>query len=277
MIDDPTKTLTIRRRVSREIDRRFGEIKRVVRKTLKEASGLIANAEPIQDGRFVFVRETEKVAIFDAWLKEQIDAEILAGSEGEISKHWLSRGIVEGYNRGATKTRMAAEKAIPSLNKLDNYSPLANPSHIERAELLYTRAFQDLKGVTEAMATQMSRVLAEGIIQGEAVKVVAKKLEDRVDAIGRTRAKLIARTEIVESHNSAAIREGQIIAAETGIEEKYQWNTAMDGRERQSHASRHGEIYTASEVQSLIGEPNCRCSVAIWFDVDEVLARRSRS
>lgn len=271
MAKDPTKTLTIRRRATREIDRRFNELKKVIRITVKEADGLIVNAEAINDGRFLFVRETDKIKEFDAWLREQIDKEILfVENGGEIADHWLNRSIGEGYNRGAIKARLAAEKALPSLFKIADYSPIANPFHVERAELIFTRAFSDLKGVTDAMATQVSRELGEAIINGESVRKAAKRLEDRVDKIGKTRAKLIARTEIIESHNSAAIREGELIAQETGIQEQYEWITSIDGRERPTHHDRHGKIYDKKTAQSLIGEPNCRCAISLYFEVDKV-------
>ena len=268
MANDPTKTLTIRTRASRQIDKRFNELKRVIRLTLKEAEGLITNAEGITDGRFIFVREADKIKDFDQWFREQVDAEILfIEGGGEIQDHWLNKSIAEGYNRGALKTRLAAEKGIPALAKIADYSPLANPFHAERAELIYTRSYQDLKGVTDVMATQMSRELTAGMINGEGVKVIAKRLEDRVDKIGKTRAKLIARTEIVQSHNTAAIREGELIASETGIKEQYEWITALDGRERPTHHDRHGKIYKKGVAQRLLGEPNCRCAISLYFDV----------
>ena len=266
---DPTKTLTIRSQASREIDVRFNRLKRVIRETLNQAEGLIANIESISDGRFIFLRDPEKLDEFNEWFKEQVDEEILAGGAED---NWLNAYVGQGYDRGARKTRLAAERNIPSLNKLEDFSPLANPAHVERAELIYTRVYKDLEGVTESMSSAISRELASGILTGENPRTVAARLNKQVDNIGKNRAKLIARTEIVHAHNTASIQEGSLIAAETGVEEQYQWLTAIDGRERPAHHDRHENIYPGGEAQSLLGEPNCRCSVSFYFDVEKVLA-----
>lgn len=265
---DPTKTLTLRRKAAAEINRRFNELKRVVRITL-QAPGLITNAEAVEDGRFLFIRDSEKIPVFDEWFREQVDREIMQELDpSQASQHWLNGHIGEGYIRGAQKTRLAAERNIPDLIKVDNYSPLTNPFHVERAELIFTRAFNDLKGVTDVMANQVSRELATSMINGEGVKRATDRITDRVDKIGKTRAKLIARTEIVESHNTAAIEEARQLEEDTGVETWMEWNTAIDGRERQTHHDRHEKVYTREKTQTLIGEPNCRCSVTAVFGAD---------
>src|SRR5690606_3974530 len=50
-------------------------------------------------------------------------------------------------------------------------------------------------GVTEAMATQMQRTLADGLGQGQGPREIARSLAQSVDGIGRRRAEVIARTE----------------------------------------------------------------------------------
>ena len=90
---------------------------------------------------------------------------------------------------------------------------------------------------------------------------LAKRINDRVDHIGMTRAKLLARTEVVYASNAAALNEFQ--AAERTIGKKIlaQWWTALDERVRDTHRIRQARIYNFKTAETLLGEPNCRCSL----------------
>jgi SPP1 gp7 family putative phage head morphogenesis protein len=272
---DPTKTLVIRNRASKEINKRFNKIKTFVRDSIF-IGNLITNATQkfslIRPRQYEFLRDSSKIAEFNRFLQLEIDREILGIADGTIEpkNYWLNVHVGQGYERGAKKTRLIAERGIKSLVGIPDYSPLLNPAHIERAEFIYTRVFNDMKNVTDTMRGQMSRVLADGMLQGLNPKDVARNMLDRVDKIGMTRARLIARTEIVESHNQASIKEAELLEKETGVPIKMQWITSLDGRERETHRQRHLLIYTADDALRLIGEPNCRCSVSAYIDIKKL-------
>ena len=271
MKTDPTKTLTLRNRTSRTIDARFNRVKRAVRSAFN-VGGLVTNTRMAQDGEFEFLSSREKIPAFESFLQEQIDSEILRLSpltpqEIAFENHWLTSSVSEGYRRGAVKSRLAAERNIPQLNALPDFNPFANPNHVERGEIIFRQVYSDLVGVTEAMSKQMSRTLAQGIIQGATPRKVAANMSARIDKIGKTRAKLIARTEIIHAHNLAAIQEASNLSAETGVEIKMEWNASLDDRVRHTHEERHGKLFDAQAVIPLLGEPNCRCSVIPSFDV----------
>lgn len=264
---DPTKTLTLRNQTNREIRRRFRRIRSAIRSAFDEG-GLLTNIRRARQGEFEFTRDEDKIPQFNEFLREQIDDEILQVRQGTstIAQHWLVRSVGEGYRRGAVKTRLAAERAIPSLVNLPDYNPLTRPAHIQRSQLLFTRTYSDLQGVTDFMSNQMSRILGDGILRGENPKEVAEKLFWNAN-IGENRSRLIARTEMIEAHNSASILEAEELENETGVEIMMEWITALDGRQRHTHDLRHGKIYTRERAQQLIGEPNCRCSVTAHFDI----------
>ncbi len=266
MVTDPTKTLVIRQRAAREIDRRFSKLRRFVRDSIFVGK-LINNV--VSPRQYEFIRDQDKVAEFNRWFQIEIDREILGIAEGTIEPkdHWLNVHVGQGYERGAKKARIIAERGIKSLVGIPDYHPFANPAHLERGELIFARVFNDMKGLTDTMKGQMSRVLSNGIINGENPRVVAKAMVERIDSVGIVRAKLIARTEIVESHNQAHILEGNLIAKETGVKEQYKWIASLDSRVRDKHADWHDKVYSASEVSNMIGEPNCRCSVSLYIDI----------
>ena len=141
---------------------------------------------------------------------------------------------------------------------------LGNKIHTDKLDVLYTRGYSQLKGITESMEQQIAHVLSDGMLKGMSPEAVANEINDRVDKIGKTRAKLIARTEIVYSHNVASIMETARLEGILEKELEMIWHTSIDGRERDTHRARHGKKYSKEEALALIGEPHCRCSVSPW-------------
>ena len=50
------------------------------------------------------------------------------------------------------------------------------PIHSDRLRYLYTRNFNELQGVANDMANQISRILTQGIADGDSPRVLASKL-----------------------------------------------------------------------------------------------------
>ena len=265
---DPTTTVTLRNRAVSKINSKFNKIKKVIRETIVDNQVLTNEVTPDNKIKYVALRDPEKLDEFMKWLNLQISKEILSGT---ASDNWLNVFIGNAYTRGVKKTRSAIGRKYVELGYLKDTSVFANPAHVDRAELIYTRVYSQLKGVTEAMEQQISRILADGIIQGLNPTVIAKNLNDRVDKIGKVRARLIARTEIVSAHNVATLQEAEILEKTIGQPIKVVWQTALDGRERDTHRARNRKVYTQKEALPLLGEPNCRCSVTPWLeDLGEV-------
>jgi len=268
---DPTKTLSLRRKATAEINRRFNRLKLAINDAFNDG-GLVTNGAFARVGQFNGLGDAAKVVAFDAYFGQQVEKEILRiGTLDAVAvnaeNHWLNKHIGEGYRRGAVKARLAGERGIPSLTKLPNFSPFANPAHVKRAELIYIKSYSDLEGVTQVMSKQVSRVLSDGILKGQNPKKVAKAMTERVDKIGKVRARLIARTEIVESHSTASIVEAQQLEKDTGVTINMKWISAGDSRVRDDHVERNGKTYTKDEAAGLIGEPNCRCAITPVFTI----------
>ncbi len=232
------------------------------RPKLTKVTGAPSILGPESEGTgYVYQRNESNVHNFTKWLDKLINQEILEPTI-TLPNKWLSKGLGTAYVKGVTTTRAKAAKQLAAtpVKLLPNH-PFNNAAHIERARMIYLRNFNDMQGVTDAMKTQMRRILAEGIMRGMNSNEIGDLLADRVDKIGKVRGRLIARTEVVETHQQAAINEAELLEAETGYEINMEWSTCRDGRERKTHADRDGKVYTKEKVRTLIGEPNCRCSV----------------
>lgn len=223
--------------------------------------------------RWKFHTSQEKLTLFKTWLQQQL-IDVFLGDETTTEDDWWAAYIREGYRKGAGRafddTRKpyargyARDESTSDFYSGSKYeflqSSFANPQRKEKVLLLASRTFTDLKGVTEQMATVMSRSLVDGFVQGKSPWDVAKDLEKSVDGIGRNRANVIARSEIIRAH-----AEGQLDAFDDlGVEEvgaAVEWATAEDDRVCPLCAALHGVVMKVNEARGLIPRhPQCRCA-----------------
>lgn len=287
---DPTSSIVLRNQFTKEMSRRFRELKKVIRTSIvdNDVFGLKVDAnpfplqvfqlQPLGFRQFQFRRDAEKVDGFMLWLREQeskgvLEVKIIPGSGRGDSKPWTNLHIQSAYQKGMQKSRSELKKLgvdLPTFTGEEGKRALdiafSQPFHANRVGLIYTRVFNELKGVTETMNGQISRELALGIAEGRGPAEIARNINNRVDNIGITRAKLIARTEVIQTLNEAALNEFD--AAESIIEEEIfvEWQTAEDERVRATHAERNGRIFKKEVAQVLIGEPNCRCALLPYIE-----------
>lgn len=274
---DPTRTQTLRKRFEADMVRRFSIIKKEIMDAVatKDIFGLarrpVVFAE-LQPGQFQFVKSDQKVDAFMKWLNEMEEKHILTtetrpGMYGG-EKPWTNIYIQSAYQRGLSRATAELKKAgydVPTTGTLDltGKTPLAvamnQPFHAERVALIYTRAYNELKGITAAMDQQISRVLAQGMAEGRNPMEIAKLLVDRVDKIGITRARTLARTEVISAHHQATINEyerwkisGVTVEAEWVIAG---WNVCPVCR------SMSGKVFSLDKIRYMIpAHPNCRCA-----------------
>lgn len=281
---DPTRTLTLRNRFVSDVNRRYRALKGDInRKIIKENFLAPVPHEgppmpprvipfPALAVRYEYQRSAAKMDEFMEWLIEQEEAGILeiTGGPGITGQApWTNTYIQSTYQSGMIKARndlRAAGADIPNFNEVPGgISAVFNqPFHADRVGLAYSRTFNGMRGITAQMNTQLSHELALGMSQGLNPKEIARNINDRIDKIGATRARLIARTEVVQSHNEAALNEFENAENIIGEEVLVQWWSALDSRVRYSHdihTGRHGRVYTREEGRPLLGEPNCRCAL----------------
>jgi|DEB0MinimDraft_10_1074344.scaffolds.fasta_scaffold04180_2 SPP1 gp7 family putative phage head morphogenesis protein len=261
--DDPTRTLTLRNKAVAEITRRFKQLNRLIIESVKDNKIFLDNAQALKKEEFIFLRDGDKLKKFDAWLQGAISEIILSGSvrKDDTNINWLLAYIDTAYRKGIKKSTSVMQQrlgknVIPDLINLVNLPP-----HARAMELIFTRDFDQLKGITEAMSQQISYIISEGILQGENPNDMAKRITDRVEKIGITRAKLLARTEVINAFNLARINNVDAYSDFLGEEVVFRWISGVDARVRDTHRERNNKFYSKEKVTPLIGEPNCRCTI----------------
>lgn len=273
---DPTRTVTLQRRFEGEVGRRFRDLKGAIREALVERDVLGLQApRPVamRDKNLVpparafdFPRSSDKIAAFMEWLDEAQAAEVLdvrqgvpvgRAAEQAWTKTYISAAYAKGVQHAARKMR--GEGADVSDRWVD--AALSRGTHADRAGIAYTRAFQELRGITEAMDQQISRELAQGLAEGLNPRDIARRINDRVDRVGITRARMLARTEVINAHAEASLNAYEEAGAE-GVDVEAEWITATDPCP-ECEALAADAPYTISEARGLIPRhPNCRCAWA---------------
>lgn len=248
--------------------RRFKELRKRILQQILEMEGFGALDEPIRNrGQFDFPRSNEKVAAFMDWLRQEQQAGGInlvmpeTARIGAIDDRWANVYIDTAYQQGIRRGRAELKKqGIDTLDDTDPTQALKgfnNPVHADRVGLAYTRVYSDLNGITAEMDKQISRVLAQGIAEGLNPREMARQIVDRVDKIGITRARALARTETVRAHHQANIQEFKNAGIEE-VEVVAEWVTAGDDRVCPICEPLNGKIYTIDAAEGMLPRhPNC--------------------
>lgn len=227
--------------------------------------------------QYQFLTDAQKVTAFSNWLRGQMAADILAAGPDaagnrQTTEPWTSPYIESAYKRGQLNAYLAAKRKDGTIdaNQEEFLRESFNaPETRSKLELLGTRTFEGMKGVTEAVASDLNRILATGMVNGDGAIEIANAMSGRIDSITRTRALTIARTEIIHAH-----AEGQLDSFEKlGVEElgiNAEWSTAGDDRVCPLCQPLEGKVFSMKDARGKIPlHPNCRCS---WVPTDKAVS-----
>ena len=277
---DPGRTLTLRRSFSLAIRRRLVNLAKVVVKFvdtddslgLKRSeivTDLLNNADPGDIGS-----NTEKLAAFQKWFRDQVRKGILeVDADTDPKAPWTSEYVRKAYLKGSNKgyeqvkkqSKVTQELGVFASTKLQIVTEQFRASEtVSKLELLAQRAYTKLKGITEEMDAEMTRILVEGLVGGTHPHKIAQEMVLRIKGMTEERANRIANTEIMYAHT-----EGQLDMFERlGIKEvglEVEWLTAGDSRVCARCQAMAGSRMTIAQARGMIPlHPNCRC---IWTPI----------
>lgn len=192
-------------------------------------------------------------------------------SSAEISEPIVSRAVA-AYEIGtaAAVTNFAAITAGEVTRSMAQV--LSSEPWQRRVALVRARVFEQMAGFGGESATDLARVLMQGIENGQNPLVVARDIKDRF-GVSKSRAERIARTEITNSLRRARWDENDALSAEVGIRTRMLWLSALSPTTRATHAAKSGLLYTTEQIRdfySVDGNAiNCKCSqTAVVVDAE---------
>lgn len=273
---DPSRTKTLRRRYAQSLRGGFDEIAAAVREGVRE-DDIFRLAEREPDVRsdellaappnprvFRFSGDAERVANFEEWLSEAHQKDVLSVISEDGNEF-----VRAGYGRGIkhANARLREEGVDVPDESLENI--FRKPVHRNKLELLFTKNFRGLVGVTREVEKQSARVLADSLAEGVSPDEASRRLTDRIDKIGRTRATTLARTAIIDAHSEATLnrfeRMGVSKVSGKAEADDAEFKTAGDTRVCPRCASLEGQTFTIAEARGVIPvHARCRC---VWIPI----------
>lgn len=277
---DPTGTLTLRGKFEQKLTGKFNRLKGLINQSILQNDvfglksqrvgdsaklAIVMDAEALGVRAFSFDRPADKVDRFMAWLNQAQNDGILEVQPGATlasasRASWMNTYIDTAYAKGVRDAASKMRKGGASIAESWVEQSFFRPVHADRLGLIYTRAYSDLEGITKAMDQQISRILAQGIGEGRGPLEIARAINDRVDKIGITRARMLARTEIVSAHAEATLNSYEEAGLE-GVEVEAEFTTAGDGAVCAECEALSGKIFTIAESRGMIPiHVSCRCA-----------------
>lgn len=134
----------------------------------------------------------------------------------------------------------------------------------------------DINSTTETLIREQ---LKQGEVNGESIPSLCNRIDQYFDDMEGYRVQRVVRTEVIGASNNAALMGYK----QSGVVEKKEWLTAIDGRERSWHAEADGQVVGIDEKFIIGGEEmdspgdggaspenvvNCRCTILPNFDED---------
>lgn len=291
---DPTRTATLRNSFVMDMRRRFNKVSRQIHEAIVTQDVFaLTSPSAYAPGRraFNFPTTQDKVSSFMSWLTQLQEQEILTVARmpqigAAANAAWTDMYVQDSYKRGVMRARYemgSAGMMVPSIETTGGITAsMSTPFHMDRVGVLYTRTFNELQNITSAMDNQISKVLAQGLIDGDGPRLLARKIHGTIhggmpgltDSLGRfmpgaRRAEILARTEVIRAHHVGMIHEYKNWGV-VGVKVLAEWRTAGDARVCDRCAQLQGTIYPLDKAEGLIPlHPQCRCIVLPAMPVRE--------
>jgi len=268
---DPTRTGLIRRKFLADINRRLTKLIQEIHKLFVEEDAFgLAERKPLvvmaAYQQYAFTTDARKLQAFHQWLKEQVDAGILIVSgSGVPGQPWTYDYVESAYKKGVDRAYLDTNKA--ALAKSPAFyagsraeflrTAFMQPIAMSNLELLSTRTFEQLKGFTNVMSQQLSRQLSIGFAQGWGPLKVAREMQKTIGGLSKSRARMIARTEIIHAHAEGQLDSFTLLGVdELGV--MPEWSTAGDDLVCARCQAMEGQTFRVDEARGLIPlHPNC--------------------
>jgi hypothetical protein len=249
---DPTRTGLLRRQFATEMYQRFTRLKAAIRTKIKE--GMLGQFTVNAARRGKWATNKHKIELFNQWLDQQIGDGILQRGQYEP---WTVKYTNRAYTKGYARTYGEVRKTRSTKQGQAEFMRRIEEVNTGKLEILASRAYEDLKGVTASMASAISRELVSGVLNGDSPETIAIALASKVD-IGLTRARTLARTEIAHAHAESQLDAMEDLGlSEVGV--MVEWVNGINPCPK--CARQAGKVMTIRQARGKIPvHPHCYCA-----------------
>lgn len=282
---DPANQKSNLRRAQIELKKRFERINKAVKGLVSEQKD-IQSVSSVNGKKIVLVYgnktfysydiSTERYDSINDFIERLLYGELLESINGQRPQNWFYQSYLSSAYNDAIRDTIQSSKNMADPNVVGNEISMMvrqldadafNPQQVQSLGLVYSRVFNEMKGLTDSMKVDLSETLTRGMASGLGIREITQDIAKRV-GVGFSRAQRISRTEILGAYRTAQrAKTKQInddIYADSPFVQKQLWFSALAQTSRKWHVSRHSEVYTLQEVEQFYSENGnsiqCLCS-----------------
>jgi len=286
---DPTGTGKIRSGFEGELVRRFRRLRALVRHAVLDLDVLgLKSTGTVNSAMFRRVFQgsgagqpppgpyglalggpADRVHAFMDWFKaaqRDIVIDVPAGPRSRTTTRnmWFHTYIEQAYRKGRSDASRRKRGRDAAMDAPPRFRAGFGPASQERIDIIAARTFTDLEGIDEATSQKISRSLTQGLQEGSSPAQIARAMANDIEGISITRARTLARTEIIGAHAEGTLDEYTEIGVE-GVSVEAEFSTAGDEQVCPECEELEGNVYSIDEARGMIPvHPNCRCA---WLPV----------
>lgn len=240
---DPTGVDRLERGAMRDFSRRLRKIGKGYIELLNRIP-----SEPAVNQRYTFRLDQTLLSMLLQNGESLVDDILLQG--GELNLWFWQDYVSTAYQRGTAQefSNLSQQSPAYAADRESIENILLSEAYQSRLILVRAREFEEMKGLSNQIKADLSRVLTDGIGRGLNPREVARNITAQTD-IERSRANRIARTEITTALRRARWDEHDQAKDDLGLNVMLLHMSALSPTTRRTHALRHGHLYTSDEVR----------------------------
>jgi len=173
------------------------------------------------------------------------------------AKRIIQTDIAKAYTAGAQRGTIF----LNTIGLTTTYNQM--PVDQKVISILEQRNLSDLDGITQAMSTEITRKLSDGVMNGWGIEDIARDIDLSIDGIGRDRARLLARTETMTAFNRAALVQYDKI----GVDE-VEWYTSHLENVCEDCEALDRQVFPINEAPPCPYHPNCACILLPVIEIE---------
>ena len=254
---DPTGADALERKAMKDFARRINQVNKVYQNALNRIP-----ASPAVNAKYEFQLNPSILSQILTDASYLVDQILLEGGEYNL---WFYAYVQQAATRGTSQSfaNLSQQSVAYAAERESLAAILISEPYQRRMAMVNAREFEEMKGLTAQIKTDMARVLTDGIGRGLNPREVSCNLTEQA-GIEKGRANRIARTEITTALRRARWDEADEATSLLGLNIKLMHFSALSPTTRQTHALRHAHLYTVDQVREWYATGanaiNCKCS-----------------
>lgn len=265
------KVATIETSYSRELGRRFENLRGAVRATITDNDALALRSNRGHDDTDrpppakALVAEgsdasaAQRHEAFMRWFRSAVDQALLGEPDDQLvdrGRHYTGRFVRKAYDRGLTYARRRLADAGIDVDELDIGMARTRPTHQEQLTAAYRRQVTQLKGAADALESDVSQLILDELTGGASPRSLADRVTDSSRTTQQRRGEATATSEpitvltaaVATRYEDAGVRQADV-------------KILPDACDRCTALARDNP-YPIDQAKSILPEhPRCRCFV----------------